>query len=220
MSREKVVDIEVESDEVYGRKGRWFLAVRRLGLRNVYADGGRSEPYTCDFLVRSIGVDAVVVALYHRGPGGVEVLLRDGLRPALRLGRDDAPIDEPRALFLREAVAGVVEPQDLGADGIRRRAAAEALEEAGYAIDPAAVEFLGAGTFPTAGSMPEKFHLVCAEVVDPRAQGELDGDGSPMEEGASTVWIALDEAIAMCARGELIDMKTEVVLRRLRDKLG
>lgn len=215
-----VVDIDVESDEVVGRGERWFLAVRRLGLRNVYADGGRSEPYVCDFVVRSIGVDAVVVVLYHRGPAGVEVLLRDGLRPARRLGRDDAPVEDAGGLFFREVVAGVVEPDDRGEVGIQRRAAAEALEEAGYVIEPAAVRFLGAGTFPTVGSMPEKFHLVCAEVVDKRAQEPLAGDGSPMEEGARTLWTELDHAIAMCVAGQIEDMKTELALRRLRDELG
>lgn len=216
-----VVDLHVESDEVVGTADRWFLAVRRVGLRNVYAGGGRSEPYLCDFVVRSIGVDAVVVALFHRGAGGVEVLLRDGLRPALRLGRDDAPVaGENLSMFFRELVAGVVEPGDVGTDGIARRGADEVLEEAGYVVDPAAMFSLGAGTFPSAGSMPEEFHLLACEVVDRDAQQPLAGDGSPMEEGARTMWVELDEAIAMCVRGDVRDMKTEVCLRRLRDALG
>jgi hypothetical protein len=40
-----------------------------------------------------------------------------------------------------------------------------------------------------------------------------------MEEGARTRWLGLDEAIAMCVRGELTDLKTEAGLRRLRDAL-
>jgi hypothetical protein len=41
-----------------------------------------------------------------------------------------------------------------------------------------------------------------------------------MEEGASTRWIPIDEAISMCMRGEIADLKTELGLRRLRDLLG
>ena len=67
--------------------------------------------------------------------------------------------------------------------------------------------------------MVEKFYFVAAE-VDPAAQQPLaDGDGSPMEEGARTRWLGLDEAIAACERGEIPDLKTELGLRRLRDHL-
>ena len=33
-------------------------------------------------------------------------------------------------------------------------------------------------------------------------------------------WVPLEEALAMCARGEIEDCKTEIGLRRLRDLLG
>jgi len=54
----------------------------------------------------------------------------------------------------------------------------------------------------------------------PAAQRPLTGDGSPMEEGARTRWLGLDDAIAACARGDLPDLKTELGLRRLRDHLA
>jgi ADP-ribose pyrophosphatase len=41
-----------------------------------------------------------------------------------------------------------------------------------------------------------------------------------MEEGASLAWRGLEAAIAACERGELEDAKTEVALRRLRDRLA
>ena len=41
-----------------------------------------------------------------------------------------------------------------------------------------------------------------------------------MEEGATTRWLELDDAIARCVRGELCDMKSELGLRRLRDHLA
>jgi hypothetical protein len=67
--------------------------------------------------------------------------------------------------------------------------------------------------------MVEKFHFAAVE-VDPATQQALEGDGSPMEEGASTRWLPLAEAIAMCVRGEITDLKTELGLRRLRDLLA
>jgi ADP-ribose pyrophosphatase len=45
------------------------------------------------------------------------------------------------------------------------------------------------------------------------------GDGSPFEEGAQLEWVVLDEALARCADGRIQDLKTEVGLRRLREKL-
>ena len=67
--------------------------------------------------------------------------------------------------------------------------------------------------------MVEKFYFAAVE-VDPRAQHPLAGDGSPMEEGARTRWLGLDDAIAACVRGEISDLKTELGLRRLRDRLA
>lgn len=40
-----------------------------------------------------------------------------------------------------------------------------------------------------------------------------------LEEGTTTRWLPLDDAIAACVRGELHDLKTELGLRRLRAHL-
>jgi ADP-ribose pyrophosphatase len=152
----------------------------------------------------------------------VQVLLRRGLRPALALGRagDVVPIpDEDPGPWTIELVAGIVEAADRGEAGVRTRAALEAAEEAGFAVDPAAVQFLGAGTFPTPGSMPEKYWLVHAQ-VDPTAQDAATGDGSPLEHHADTWWCDLDRAIEDCVAGRIVDAKTEVALRRLRDAVA
>ena len=152
----------------------------------------------------------------------MQVLVRDGLRPALAFGRapELAPLPEPPpGPFLTELVAGILEAGDRGEEGLRSRAAHEVAEEAGFEVDPAAVVRLGAGSYPSPGSMIEKFYFVAVE-VDPRAQRPLAGDGSPMEEGARTRWLPIDDAIAACERGELPDLKTELGLRRLRDYLA
>ena len=217
----KVTGLDVVSDEVVGRGG--FLAVRRLRMRNIREDGSRSAEYLVDYIVRPKGFDAVVVVIWNRGPDGrVRVLLRDGLRPPLALGRPAGELcvpDERPHLYFREVVAGIVETSDSGEDGLRRRAALEVEEEAGYRVDPERITLLGAGTFPSAGAFPEKFFLAAVEVADPSAGAPAEGDGSPMEEGSSILWMDLDEAIAACLRGELEDTKTELGLRRLRDSL-
>lgn len=215
-----VTDFVVDGDELVGDGG--FLKIRRLRLRNRRGDGSVSPGYVCDAIARPYGQDAVVVAVWARRAGGVEVLVRDGLRPALQFGRDPAcaPLPEPApGMFLTELVAGIVEPGDAGEDGLRLRAAAEVAEEAGFVVDPAAIAVLGAGGYPSPGAMVEKFYFTAVE-VDPAAQQPLAGDGSPMEEGARTRWLPLDAAIAACVRGELADLKTELGLRRLRDHLG
>lgn len=219
----RVTGLHIDGDEVVGQDGG-FLGIRRLRLRNRRDDGSLSEPYVCDFVVRPKGLDAVVVAVWHRAADGrVRVLLRDGLRPTLTMGRPAAAQVVPDGreyLFLTELVAGIVEVDDRGDAGLRARAVAEVQEEAGYAVDPAAVRRLGAAVFPSPGAMAEKFFLVAVEVADPAVQGPLDGDGSPMEEGATVRWVELDEAIAACVRGEIEDAKTELGLRRLRDALA
>ncbi len=219
MNPTDVVELVVISDQKYGAGG--FLEVRRIHLRNRRADGSLSREYISDSIARA-AQDAVVVAIYARTPRGIEVLVREGLRPALTFGRDAsrAPLPEPPpAPFLTELVAGVLEPADRGESGLRARAAAEVLEEAGFVVAPEAIELLGGnGLFPSPGCLVEKFYFACVE-VDPAAQQPLGGDGSPMEEGARTRWLPLDEAIDHCVRGDITDLKTELGLRRLRDHL-
>lgn len=216
----EITELVVDSDETVGAGG--FLQIRRLRMRNRRADGTLSAPYCADGIVRPYGQDAVVVAVYTRGADGVQVLVRRGMRPNLPFGRDitRAPLPEPPvSMFSTELVAGILETTDQGEAGLRLRAAAEVLEEAGFVVDPAQVTVLGAGAYPAPGAMFEKFYFTAVE-VDPATQTPLSGDGSPMEEGATTRWLGLDEALDACLRGELCDLKTELGLRRLRDHLA
>lgn len=215
-----IASLVVDSDELVGEGG--FLAIRRLRLRNRRSDGSLSAPYTNDAVVRPYGQDAVVVAIFARVDDAVRVLVRDGLRPSVALGRDAsvAPLPEaPPGLFVTELVAGILEVGDRGEHGLATRAAAETLEEAGFVVDPANVIILGAGALASPGALLEKEYFAAVE-VDPIQQQELQGDGSAMEEGAITRWLDLDDAIAACVRGEISDLKTEVGLRRLRDHLA
>jgi 8-oxo-dGTP pyrophosphatase MutT (NUDIX family) len=196
---------ELLGDERIGHGG--FLVLRRLRLRLVGADGSRTKEGMWDFVERPMGLDAVVVVLWRKGP---QVLLRHCLRVPLQFGRPTPP-----PLLGAELVAGILEP----GDDLHARAAAEAMEEAGLRIDPRQVQTLGAPLYPSPGMCPELFHFVCAEVAD-QVAAPPPGDGSPFEEGARLEWISLDDALQRCARGEIQDMKTETGLRRLREKIG
>ena len=200
--------IDLISDERAGQGGH--LIIRRLKMRLVLADGSRTREGAWDFVERPMGLDAVVLCLWRRGPAGVEVLLRSGLRVPLQFGRP-----EQRPLLFTELVAGILEP----GDDLQERAAAEALEEAGLKVSSGSVQQLGGPMFPTPGMCAEQFHFAACEVPAAAVAIEPQGDGSPFEQGARLEWVSLDEAFARIARGELQDLKTELALRRLRDSL-
>jgi len=211
----------VEDRSARSRCDEGFLRVRRIRLRNHYDDGSQSRDYSCDYVHRET-LDAVAVVLYQRdASGGVRVVLRQGLRaPAFfRREMDLQGVEEPEFLQLYELVAGILEPEDLGLDGVRRRAAIEAKEEAGYELDPASVELMGAAIFPSPGMTPERIHIAAAE-LDLDQRGPAEGDGSPMEEGAVVSVVSLEEALEKCRQGGIVDAKTEIGLRRLAERLG
>jgi ADP-ribose pyrophosphatase len=155
----------------------------------------------------------------------VEVLLRRQLRPAVLFRRGKVrALPEAEPLLYEEIVAGLVEPGEQGLDALRRRGAEEALEEAGLEVEPARLAPLGAPFYMLPGIVSEKIHLLEAEVArGPEAatfDAPLEGDGSPLEEGADLRWRTLDEAIAACTSGEIEDAKSELAFRRLRDRIG
>jgi ADP-ribose pyrophosphatase len=204
---------EVVSDERVGEGG--FLRLRRLRLRVRREDGSLSAEGLYDYVERPMGRDAVVLVLWHRAADGVRVLLRSAPRVPMWFGRGP---DVGRSVT--ELVAGILEAGEEDWPAMQRRAAAEALEEAGVRIAPESVQRLGPPLFPTVGMYPELFHFVMAEVPDPGAAEPPPTDGSPFEEGALLEWLGLDEALARCAAGTLQDLKTELALRRLREELG
>jgi 8-oxo-dGTP pyrophosphatase MutT (NUDIX family) len=184
-----------------------------MRMRLLLSDGSRTGEGSWDYVERPMGLDAVVVALFRRrADGPVEVLLRHGVRVPVQFGRPE----KPAAVLFPELVAGIVEP----GDDVFQRAAAEAMEEAGLLLQPTSVQLLGPAIFPTPGMCAEVFHFVSCEVAEDAVAHPPAGDGSPFEEGARLEWLRLDEALARCARGEIRDMKTELGLRRLRERLG
>lgn len=197
-----------------------FLKLETLRVRNHYADGSTSREYPCD-LVLAPGVDAVAVILFCREGEEVFVGVTDCIRPAVYL-RCQLPLvqpDEQTYETVTEVVAGRFEPGDAGEGGIERRAAAEALEEAGFAVDPAVAIVLGGGLFSSPGQTPEKVYFRAFE-VNPAERQAIRGDGSPMETLPPMRFIELGEAIRLCVAGEIEDPKAEIGFRRLADCLA
>jgi ADP-ribose diphosphatase len=219
----KLEGIEVVEDRTAAsRCDDGFLRVSRLVVRNRYADGSCSEAYPCD-LVRRPGSDAVVAVLYERTEQGqIFVLLREACRVPIYLRKQEQFVHpDPREyLSILEVVAGMVEQDDPpGPEGLRRRAAIEAREEAGLRLDPEGLRPLGGETFASPGTGDEKLYFVAGAAPLDQA-GEPTGDGSVMEQWCRLHRMELGAAIRACRTGEIPDMKTEVALLRLADHLG
>lgn len=217
----ELLDIQIVEDRTAGSAAdEGFLRVRRLLVRNRYADGTQSEPYSCDIMSRR-QPDAVAVIPYEiDAEGRVMVALRSGVRPCvyLRAPQPGRPEEAADLRLLLEMPAGLLEAGDHGTAGIDHRAALECTEETGVAADPEHVEELGAALFPSPGVTDEKVFFRAVPVrLD--AAGTRTTDGSVMEEAGELVRLPLEEAIRWCRDGRLPDMKTEIALVRLRDRL-
>ncbi|HVP62892.1 MAG TPA: NUDIX hydrolase [Myxococcaceae bacterium] len=213
--RDVVTGIEVVEDlTARSRCDEGFLHVKRLVCRNTHGDGSTSRDYRVDVVDRPIP-DAVAVLIWRRGANGVEVLTRRTLRPAAHFRATlKLPVPDPRPyLLLEELVAGILEPEDQGEAGVRRRAAEETFEEAGIRVSPDEVTTLGKGFFLAPGILSEKIHPTAVEVTG-RPLATPHGDGSPLEEGATLHWWPADALLEACRSGEVEDAKTEVMVGR------
>lgn len=210
-----VTELEIVEDfTASARCDEGFLQVRRLRVRNRRADGSASPVYRVDVVDRP-RLDAVAVLVHRTGPGGVEVLTRQNLRPAayFRKDREPAVPDGRSHLFCEEIVAGLLEPGDTGEAGLRHRCAQEVLEEAGFDVSPDEVELLGPPFLVAPGIISEKIFLAAVDVSGKPHQ-RAEGDGSPLEEGGELRWRPVAEARQAIERGDLQDAKTEIALNR------
>lgn len=215
-----VTDIEIIEDfSSTARCDEGFLRVRRLRCRNRRSDGSSSPVYRVDVVDRP-RLDAVAVLVYRRGAsGGLEVLTRMNLRPAAYFRKDNRAsmtVPDPASGYLRveEIVAGLLEPEDKGEEGLKRRAAEEVHEEAGYVVKPEDIQLLGGAFFLAPGILSEKVFPAAVDVTG-LSPVEPEGDGSPLEEGTQLHWRPIQEVLEACRRGDIPDAKTEVSLTRL-----
>ena len=161
-------EVSVVSESAPPSEARGFVYVRRVEARAKFASGETSEPFTYDIAART-RLDAVVVVPHYRGPDGATwVVLRSALRPPVALRPDEArPVAEPSHLGeLWEVPAGLVEEDERSEEGLRRCAARELHEEAGFDVPPSSLQALGPSTFPAPGMIGERHFFFHVE-VDP-----------------------------------------------------
>lgn len=215
------IDVAIVEDHTESaRCDRGFLRLRRLVLENRYADGTKSAPYPYDVVERD-AIDAVAIVLWTKVGGEVRVCLRTALRPPMTFRPGYAlPIpEESGGGVLWEIPAGLVEPEERGSEGLAACAARETLEEVGLEISPSAFSPLGPPAGLSPGVIGEKIHFLVAE-VDPSLRGTPTEDGSPVEENAEIRFVGLEDALSAVRAGLIGDLKTEVGIRRLAERLG
>ncbi len=121
--------------------------------------------------------------------------------------------------MLWEIPAGLVEPDEHGAEDLAACAARETLEEVGLEIAASSFSVLGPPAGLSPGVIGEKIHFLVAE-VDADARGVPTEDGSPVEERAEVRFVPLADALRAVRSGHVGDLKTEVGIRRLADRIA
>jgi ADP-ribose pyrophosphatase len=190
-----------------------FLRLVRPRWVAHYPDGSVSQPFVYDEVDRA-AIDAVVIAAHFSEGGHHHVYLRSAVRPPV--ARREAP-GQPHGLW--ELPAGLVEPSEAGIDGARRTAQRELEEELGFTQPLERLLPLGHWMLPAPGIIAER-HYYFAALVEPGTRVEPSLDGSPLEHFGMVVALELDAALALCGSGEICDAKTELGLRRLKERLG
>ena len=209
--------------ETIGQGG--FLTLQRCQMRNVFTDGNASPWYQLEWISPPFK-DAVVLVLYAPMPdGNALVALRRGVRPSLVLRAQNKTLKQIDGGALSgvtwELPAGGVEPHDLepGGRGFKGRAIMEAWEEAGLKIVEEDLFLLGPPSFSAPALTHEKLHFLAAK-VDPDTAQPPPGDGHPMEQGGGMAFVDIKQALEWCGKGRIMDLKSEVGLKRLAEFLA
>jgi ADP-ribose pyrophosphatase len=202
-----------------------FLTLMGCQMRNVFTDGNASDWYQLECVIPPFN-DAVVLILYAPLVNGdVLVAMRRGVRPSLFLRSSNQTLrkidGEALTGITWELPAGGVERQDLepGGAGFKGRAVLEAWEEAGLKIKRDDLFPLGPPAFSAPAICYERLHFLAAK-VDPDTAQAPPGDGHPMEQGGGMSFISLKEALEWCRKGRIMDLKSEVGLKRLAELLA
>ncbi|HEX7664595.1 MAG TPA: NUDIX hydrolase [Polyangiaceae bacterium] len=202
------IDIRVHED-VSRPNGGKYLRLRHPELTLGYPSGTESKAFVYDMIVRD-ALDAAVVAAHFPSENGTMIVLRSAVRPPVAL-RHVAPKYDGS---MWELCAGLIE---VGEDG-RAAAVRELDEEIGAKVTLDQMKDLGTPTFPAPGVIGER-HLYFHVEIDPTKMDTPSEDGSALESEAKIVFVRLEDALAWCADGTIVDAKTELALRRLKDVL-
>lgn len=184
-----------------------FLDVRRVDLVAHFPGGEVSPPFPYDIAVRR-ALDAVVILAYFVEGNVRHVYLRSAVRPPCAFRAVEPAHDG----LLWELPAGLVEPsEEPSAAAVR-----ELHEELGFSSRIRDMKPLGHWTFPAPGIIGER-HLFFMIEVDRHARGKPTEDGSALERAASIITLPLENALASCRSGVIVDGKTELALRRFAE---
>jgi ADP-ribose pyrophosphatase len=200
-----------------------FLTLHKRQVRNIYESGETSVWYDVETAAPPF-LDAVVLILYSASGAKdlPRVLLRRAARPAAFFRSLEPKLRDLDGQNLNgvmwELPAGGVEPSDLEDDGagVPGRAVLEAWEEGGFKVKDEDLISLGAPPFSAPALCTERLHYFAVK-VDPKTARPPEGDGHPMEEGADLCFLSIDQALAWCRQGRIIDLKSEVGLNRFKD---
>ena len=195
-----------------------FLRLVRRELVAIDELGRASAPFVYDEVDRR-ALDAVVIAAHYVDAKGCRrVYLRSAARPPvlLRPPERNALAAYARSNGLWELPAGLVEPDELSAEGVRRCAQRELKEELGFSVSEHSLMPLGPSTFPCPGVIGER-HYYFQVVVNPESREKPTLDGSAIEGLGAIIDVKLDDALQWCRVGSLEDAKTELGLRRLAE---
>ncbi len=196
-----------------------FLWLRRQRCQLRLADGSASGTFIYDSIGRQ-ALDAVVIVPHFLKGDRRCVFLTSSIRPPLA-ARDGSRIagDGPRHCALWELPAGLIEPDELGESGALAAARRELLEEIGFDVEESALAPLGKSSFPAPGVIAER-HFFFEVEVDPSWRVTPTLDGSVLEQHSSVGAFELEVALAACRSGCIEDAKTELGLRRLKERLS
>lgn len=213
---ELIQDLSALSSPVEG-----FLRRHRHRIKTLLSDGTRTDTYVADYIDRAGDFrDAVAIAVFarQRSIGETLILLRRQVRYAAWISTG-APL-------VCEVPAGVLELPETPEECAQR----EVYEETGIEIGLDKVRQLGRPFFILPGTITERLYSACAEVPEKALRAAAGtqplGDGSPFEEGAELVVLTLEQALQSIAgkrhgaTPDIMDSKTEILLRRLKDALS
>jgi ADP-ribose pyrophosphatase len=179
--------------------------VRIVNEKTLSEGWTRLSTYELDYTDSGGDTHRIHREIYHRGPAAA-ILLFDPARETVVLVKQfrlPARLQDDPA-WMVEVPAGVLDG-DHPEEGIRR----EALEETGYRLRDLRFLFKA---YMSPGAITEIVHFFYAEID---ANDRVNGGGGVAEEheDIEVIEIALDEASAMIASGEICDAKTIMLLQ-------
>ena len=213
-SDQAVTGIEVVEDvTARSRCDEGFLHVKRLVCRNRHADGSTSRDYRVDVVDRPIP-DAVAVLIWRRGPAGPRSSPGRpcGPRPTSAPPCRSRCRTRVRTCSWRSWSPGCWS-RTTGARPVSVVAPPRRPWRRPGSACPRTRCTCSGSFFLAPGILSEKIHPTAVEVTG-RPQETPEGDGSPLEDGATLHWWPIDALLEACRTGAVEDAKTELLVGR------